>query len=48
MTAGAKLMQAVLDTGYRSSSPSFRRIVNITLSRSPEFERVERGRYKLT
>jgi len=36
---------AVLAAGYRSASPEFRKIVNITLSRSDRFEQVERGRY---
>lgn len=37
--------QAVLAAGYRSASPEFRKIVNITLSRSGRFERIKRGRY---
>ena len=37
--------KAVLAAGYRSASPAFRRIVNITLSRNSRFERVARGRY---
>lgn len=38
-------MQAVLEAGYRSTSSSFRKIVNITLARSGRFKRVSRGRY---
>ena len=38
---------AVLNAGYRTTSPSFRQIVNITLIRSGEFERVGRGRYRV-
>ena len=38
---------AVLKGGYRTTSPSFRKIVNITLIRSGEFERVGRGRYRV-
>ena len=36
--------QAVLAAGYRSSSPEFRNIVNIALSRSGRFVRVARRR----
>ena len=38
---------AVLKAGYRTTSPSFRQLVNITLIRSGAFERVDRGRYRL-
>ena len=37
--------EKVLEAGYRSTSASFRRIVNHTLHISPHFERVARGRY---
>ncbi len=40
VTAATK---AVLAAGYRSASPEFRKIVNITLSRTSRFERVARG-----
>ncbi|OFZ73187.1 MAG: hypothetical protein A2W04_00130 [Betaproteobacteria bacterium RBG_16_64_9] len=35
----------VLEAGYRTTSPSFRQIVNITLLRSGQFQRVGRGKY---
>ncbi len=38
---------AVLQSGYRTTSQSFRQIVNITLSRSEGFERVGGGRYRV-
>ena len=38
---------AVLKAGYRTTSPSFRQIVNITLIRSGGFERVGSGRYRV-
>lgn len=39
--------EAVLKAGYRTTSPSFRQIVNSALIRSGEFERVGRGRYRV-
>ena len=39
--------EAVLKGGYRTTSPSFRQIVNVTLIRSGVFERVGRGRYRV-
>lgn len=39
--------QKAVDSGYRSSSASFRQIVSQTLSGSDQFERVGRGRYAL-
>jgi len=38
---------AALKAGYRTTSPSFRQIVNATLIRSGEFERVGRGEYRV-
>jgi hypothetical protein len=38
---------AALKAGYRTTSPSFRQIVNATLIRGGEFERVGRGRYRV-
>jgi hypothetical protein len=38
-------MKKVLATGYRSSSPSFRAIVNRALIKNAQFKRVGRGRY---
>lgn len=37
--------QAVQDAGYKTTSPSFRTIVNQTLINSGRFKRVERGKY---
>jgi hypothetical protein len=37
--------QAVQDAGYKTTSPSFRTIVNQTLINSGKFKRVERGKY---
>jgi len=37
--------QAVQTAGYRTSSPSFRTIVNQTLINSGQFKRVSRGQY---
>jgi hypothetical protein len=34
-----------MEAGYRSSSASFRQIVNQTLNQSDQFERVGSGRY---
>lgn len=39
--------EAVLKSGYRTTSQSFRQIVNVTLIRNKEFERVSRGRYRV-
>ena len=38
-------MKKVLAAGYRSSSPSFRAIVNRALIKNAQFKRVGRGRY---
>ncbi len=43
----AEAADAVLKAGYRTTSPSFRQIVNITLIRSGEFARVGRGQYRM-
>jgi len=40
-------MKKVLATGYRSSSPTFRAIVNRALIKHPQFKRVGRGRYTI-
>ncbi len=37
--------QAVQEFGYKTTSPSFRTIVNQTLINSGKFKRVERGKY---
>jgi len=37
--------QKVVEAGYQSSSASFRQIVNQTLNKSDQFERIGRGRY---
>ena len=37
----------VAEAGYKTTSPSFRQIVNITFIRSGAFERVDRGRYRV-
>ncbi len=37
--------QAVQEFGYKTTSPSFRTIVNQTLINSGKFKRVERGQY---
>lgn len=39
-------VKQVLESGYQSTSPEFARIVNQTLAKSDQFERVERGRYR--
>ena len=39
--------EAALKAGYRTTSPSFRQIVNSALIRSGEFERVVRGQYRV-
>jgi hypothetical protein len=43
----AEATKAVLESGYQTTSPSFRQIVNITFLRSGQFERVGRGQYKV-
>ena len=43
----AEASKAVLESGYRTTSPSFRQIVNLTFIRSGEFERVGRGEYRV-
>jgi hypothetical protein len=40
-------MKKVLAAGYRSSSPSFRAIVNRALIKNAQFKRVGRGRYTI-
>ncbi len=40
-----EVSEAVQKAGYRTSSPSFRTIVNQTLINSGKFSRVERGQY---
>ncbi|HMN40526.1 MAG TPA: hypothetical protein PKE29_06735 [Phycisphaerales bacterium] len=40
-----EVSQAVQDFGYKTTSPSFRTIVNQTLINSGKFKRVERGKY---
>ncbi len=40
-----EVAQAVQEAGYKTSSPSFRTIVNQTLINSGEFKRVGRGQY---
>jgi septal ring factor EnvC (AmiA/AmiB activator) len=42
-----EIMEAVLATGYRSSSDNFRGIVNQTLIKDKRFGQVERGVYEL-
>jgi PAS domain-containing protein len=37
--------EAVIKTGYRTSSPNFRAIVHRALLTDPKFRRVSRGRY---
>ena len=43
----AEAVKAVLESGYQTTSPSFRQIVNLTFIRSGEFERVGRGEYRV-
>ncbi len=40
-----KVSSAVQDAGYKTTSPSFRTIVNQTLINSGKFKRVSRGQY---
>jgi hypothetical protein len=40
-----EVSQAVQDFGYKTTSPSFRTIVNQTLINSGKFKRVSRGQY---
>jgi hypothetical protein len=40
-----EVSQAVQDFGYKTTSPSFRTIVNQTLINSGKFKRTERGKY---
>ncbi|HPO92606.1 MAG TPA: hypothetical protein PL072_03955 [Phycisphaerales bacterium] len=42
-----EVAEAVQRQGYRTSSPSFRTIVNQTLINSGKFKRVSRGKYTL-
>ena len=39
----SEALDAALQGGYNTTSPTFRQIVNITLIRSDEFERMGRG-----
>jgi hypothetical protein len=40
-----EVSEAVQKAGYKTTSPSFRTIVNQTLINSGKFKRVERGKY---
>jgi hypothetical protein len=40
-----EVAEAVQEAGYKTTSPSFRTIVNQTLINSGKFKRVERGQY---
>lgn len=42
----SETMKKVMEAGYQSNSPSFRQIVNQTLAKCDQFERVGRGMYK--
>jgi hypothetical protein len=41
-----EILDGVLDSGYRSTSPNFRAIVNQTLIKEKQFVATQRGMYK--
>ena len=42
-----KATEAVISSGYKSTSKTFKLLVNQTLSRNPKFKKVDRGTYAL-